>query len=210
MKRIRIIVRGQGAIMTNRMTLEALEGLRDKTKKKAKCATTPTAEEEAEQKVYYDAKKRPCIPRENLMACLIEAGKFIRLDGKRQLSTKDSTIIPGLLSIEEESFPILKPGKGDPEKWGLATWRYDMRQGRNPNGGEAVCIVRPMWENWAITFTADLETDDLPESTFRQLFDYGGRRVGLCDYRPACKGTFGQFVIDLWEDISPKDEKKAA
>jgi hypothetical protein len=211
MERFEITLQGNGTgMMTNRMTPEELELLRDKSKKKAKSASAPPAQKVAEQKVYYDAKKRACVPKENLMACLIEAGKFIRLDGKRQLSTKDTTIVPGLLSIDGVSFPLLKPGKGEADKWGLAEWRYDMRQGRNPNGGEAVCIVRPRWDEWAINFTSTMYTEELSESAFRQLFDYAGMRVGLGDFRPARKGFFGQFCVTQWKKLTADDERKAA
>lgn len=210
MDRFSITIRGISPIMTNRMTQEQLEGLRDKTKKKAKSAAALPAQTEAEQKIYYNADKEPVIPKENLMSCLIEAGKFIRLDGKRQLSTKDTTIVPGILWLEGLSFPILKPNGADPSHWGLAEWKYDMRQGRNPNGGEAVCIVRPRWDEWALRFDALMETEELSENAFRQLFDYAGRRIGLCDFRTERKGFFGQFVVDVWRNHSAEETNKAA
>jgi hypothetical protein len=211
MQRTRITLKGITAMFTNRMSKEALEGLRDKTRKKPKCAAAPPAQEEAAKKVYRDHKGHAVIPRENLMACLIAAGQFIRLDGKRQLSTKDTSIVPGLLMIDEDYFPILKPGTGDESEWGLAEWKYDMRQGRNPNGEEAVCIVRPRWDEWALTFHCTIDTDELSEDAFRKLFDYAGRRVGLCDYRVIRKGFFGQFVVTRWDRLSvdeTEDDKK--
>lgn len=200
MQRIEVLLRGTRPLLFNRMSMDALEGLRDKTKKKPKTAGAEPPEDEAARKLYTTSEGRPYLPVEMLMACLIEAGKFIRLDGKRQLSTSASTVLPGLLTIEDEIMPMLKPeDEKDSLEWGIAQWRYDMRQGRNPNGGEAVCIVRPMFSRWAARLTALIDTSTLPESTYRQLFDMAGLRVGLGDFRPARKGIFGQFRVDLWK-----------
>lgn len=203
MQRIDILIRGTKPIMFNRMSPDALEGLRDKTKKKPKTAGAEPPEEEAARKIYTTSEGRPCIPIEMLMSCLIAAGVFVRLDGKRQLSTSSSSMLPGLMSIEEEIVPLLNPADvGAPPEWAPAEWKYDMRQGRNPNGGEAVCIVRPRFNRWAAAFTIMADTDTLPESTFRQLFDFAGMRVGLGEFRPARKGIFGQFRVDRWEPVA--------
>jgi hypothetical protein len=197
MIRTSIVLRGTRPLLTNRMTPEELQRLHDKTKA-PKSAGRPSPEDVAASKVYT-ANGQPCLPVENLMSCLIEAGKFIRLDGKRQLSTSDSTILPGLLTIEDEILPLLKYDDAkDPTTWGIATWQYDMRQGRNPNGGEAVCIIRPRFDRWAVRMTVQMDTDSLAEDQFRQLFDHAGRRIGIGDFRPERKGIFGQFVVNLW------------
>ena len=117
---------------------------------------------------------------------------------------------PGLLTLEGESYPLLKPGAGEESVWGFAPWRYEVRQGRNPNGGEAVCLVRPLFEEWGIHFTAILDTDELAEDTFLRLFQLAGRRIGFCDYRPQRKGVFGMFAVTRWErraeeNMSPID-----
>lgn len=202
MKRVRITLRGAPpGMLQNQMTTEALLGLRDKTGKKSKTAPPMTLEEEAASKIHLDNEGRPCVTKEMLMACLMSAGVLIRLDQKRQLSTKESSLLPGLLFIDGETFPLLLPDSGDEAVWGLAPWRYDVRQGRNPNGGEAVCLVRPLFERWAITFTALLDTEELAEDTFIRLFRLAGTRMGLGDNRPNRKGTCGMFNTTRWEVI---------
>jgi len=212
MDRFQVTLKSMGSgILQNRMTDDALLDLRDKTRKKSKSAAKLSLEEEAELKIHFDQNDHPCIPREMLMACLINAGIFIRLDAKRQLSTAKSTILPGLLLLEGDYFPLLLPGTGDESTWGFAPWHYDIRKGKNPNGGEAVCIVRPLFELWAISFNVLLDTKELPEDTYLRLFDHAGKRIGLGDYRPQCKGTFGQFTVTRWQCLtSGKDEKLAA
>jgi len=205
MQRFHVTLKGNSPYMPNAMTIDDLMALRDKTKKKSKTATKLSLEDEARRHLHLNADGVPVLPRPNLLACLINAGVFIRLDQKRQLSTKNSSLLPGLLFLEGESFPLLMPGTGDESTWGFSPWRYDVRQGRNPNGGEAVCIVRPMFELWAITFTAVMDTDELPEDTFFRLFTLAGTRMGLGDNRPQRKGSFGMFSITRWESVEEFD-----
>src|SRR5215471_18629567 len=133
MNRFAITLKGVSPLMPNRMTPEAVLKLRDKTIKTSKSAPPLSLEEEASIKVHRNGDGMPCVPRYVLMAALINAGVLIRLDQKRQLSTKESSMLPGLLTLEGESFPLLKPGSGEESDWGYASWRYDVRQGRNPN-----------------------------------------------------------------------------
>lgn len=187
--------------MQNKMGMDQLLALRDKTGKKSKTQARPSLEEEARGHIHLNGDGKPCIPAYMLMSTLISAGVFIRLDQKRQLSTKDSSMLPGLLFLEGESFPLLMPDTGKESKWGFAPWRYEVRQGRNPNGGEAVCIVRPLFEKWAIHFTAVIDNDTLPEDTFLRLFTLAGTRIGIGDFRPSRKGTFGMFAVTRWEGL---------
>lgn len=212
MERFQIVLKGIGAgLLQNRMTESELLDLRDKTRKKSSSATKPSLFDEAKGKIHNDADGDPCIPAEMLMPTLINAGVFIRLDKKRQLSTAKSTLLPGLLVLEDHSYKLLEPSdEPDFTKWGLAPWHYETRKGVNPNGAEAVCIVRPLFEKWAIVVTCMLDTDELPEDTFRKLFDLAGSRVGIGDFRPARKGTFGMFIVQRWEKIPARTIKKAA
>jgi hypothetical protein len=45
----------------------------------------------------------------------------------------------------------------------------------------------------------------------REILDASGKRIGLGDFRPACKGPFGKFVVVKWEiEEQEKEGKKAA
>jgi hypothetical protein len=180
--------------MFNRMSEEVLEGVRDKTLKK-KFSTKPTPRDEAAGKIYNtNDKKQPYVPVEMLMSCLIGGGLYIKLDGKRQMSTSKSTLLPGFISIEEHHMPLLNPVNNK-----AAAWEVDMRQGRNPNGGEAVCIVRPRFDTWRVNFSLLIDTEQIEEKRIRELVDISGRRLGLGDFRPQRKGIYGQFKVSCWE-----------
>lgn len=58
-----------------------------------------------------------------------------------------------------------------------------------------------------MTFTATIDTDLISEGLFRELVDAAGKRIGLGDFRPDCKGPFGKFVVTQW---TRKDLAEAA
>ena len=38
----------------------------------------------------------------------------------------------------------------------------------------------------------------------REILDAAGKRIGLGDFRPSCKGPFGKFVITNWKEQRQK------
>jgi hypothetical protein len=187
--------RGLTPLLMNRMDESTLEGLRTKTKKPkaANIGTTRTPREDAEPKVHTHGGA-PIIPGQNLMACLIAAGVFVRLDAKRQVSTGKATLLPGLMSLLDFTLPLWAPDTKKPAKW-----EADVRQGRNPNGGEAVAICRPRFDEWSFQARIIVEENEIGENVIRDLWDKAGKRIGLGDFRPSRKGIFGQFVVERWE-----------
>lgn len=194
---VEVTCRGTSPLLMNKMDESTLEGLRTKRKpsKAASVGSTRTPREDAERKVYL-SEEGPVLPGINLMACFIEAGKFIRLDGKRQITNAKATVLPGLVSLLTPQALLKIP---DTEK--AATWEADVQQGRNPNGGEAVALCRPRFDEWEFTFSIDIDEAEIGENTIRDLVDKAGRRVGIGDFRPQRKGIFGQFRVECWEHV---------
>jgi len=184
---VRARLEGISPLLMNAMSQEQLLNIRDKVKS-ARNAAKPTPREEADSKVHRMPNGEPHIPTSMLMACLIGAGQFVRLDGKRQISTAKSTVLPGLVTIEDRWLPLTP-----------VTWEVDIAQGRNPNGGEAVCIIRPRFDEWGFDVTLSVDQSQIAIATIRELVDIAGKRVGLGDFRPKCKGTFGRFAVTRWE-----------
>jgi hypothetical protein len=58
-----------------------------------------------------------------------------------------------------------------------------------------------MFEHWALSFTLVIDQAVIAEKVARELLDIAGTRIGLGDFRPACKGPYGRFVVDHWEII---------
>ena len=201
---IEIKCRGITPLLTNRMSESVLEGLRTKIKKPkaAGIGHTRTPREEAAEKVYL-VQNKASLPGENLMACLIVAGAFIRLDGKRMVSTAKSTLLPGLMTLGTPTLFLVDPDNRKLE----AKWEPDVRKGTNPNGNEAVAICRPRWDRWAFECQIEINELEIGENAIRDLWDKAGKRVGLGDFRPQRKGIFGQFVVETWKRV---EEAKAA
>jgi hypothetical protein len=193
MERIKTLLRGVTPLLMNRMPDDQLLALHTREKRHFTAPKEPR--EAAGTKLYRSADGTPYLPTENLMACLIAAGMYIKLDGKRQMSTKQSTLLPGFLTIEDPYLP-LRRDNSEP-----AVWEVDMRQGRNPNGGEAVCVVRPRFDVWSVDVSLLVDTESVAETTIRSLVDIAGARIGLCDFRPQRRGVFGKFRVDVWETV---------
>lgn len=194
MQRFNIRLEGSTPLLFNRMTEEELEKLRTKDKKKF--VAVPEPREVAQKKLYLtNDTQLPYLPADMLMACLINAGMFVKLDGKRQMSTSKSTLLPGFVTLEDHYMLIQT-------RDGQARWEVDMRQGRNPNTGDAICIIRPRFDNWAINFSMLIDTEQMEDSKIRDLVDIAGRRIGVGDFRPQRKGIYGQFRVGCWEAAS--------
>ena len=116
------------------------------------------------------------------------------------ISTAKETRLPGYLQIMDDYLPIIRIDGKTP------VWETDLQQGRNPNGGEAICIIRPRFDVWGLKVTISVNT--LSEDLFRECFDYAGIRQGLGDFRPERKGTFGLFHVVQW--TKRKVDAKAA
>lgn len=144
--------------------------------------------EQAERKLYVDDRNIPVFPADNLLSCIIDAGKFIKV-GKRQLSTRDTTIVTSFLSIPE-TFLAIDSTEG---------WRVDSRGIVNQaTKGRHVCH-RPMFDDWALNFTLDIDLTEVSENTVRELIDRAGKQIGIGVMRPSRKGRYGMFKVRCWD-----------
>ena len=186
---------GMSPMLQNAMSQETLLSLWEgPTGKGSRNRERPSPRDHANDRVHKLADGRPCCPCPALYAALVNAGQYVRLDGKRQVSTLQKTILPGMLLIQDVELPLYVPGKDTP-----ATWEVDVQQGRNPNGGEAVCIVRPRFDAWELRCTLEIDTQEMPLKLAYSLVQIAGKRIGLFDFRPQRKGTFGRFHITQWQ-----------
>ena len=203
MKSFEVVLRGVTPLMQSKWNQEELLAMHRKDKKKF--VAPLELRDAAAAKVYVTAdKKKPMVPAEVLMACLIGAGKYIKLDGKRQMSTAKSTMLPGFLRLEASHF-LLETHDGKE-----APWEVDIRPGRNPNGDQGVAIVRPRFDEWQLRVPVSIDVEQIPEKTIRELFDYAGSRCGLQEFRPERKGIYGQFVVVQWGETKKKRSRSAA
>jgi hypothetical protein len=188
--RIRVVLtsRSPGLLM-NSMTEETLESLRTGVRK-SKPKDVPILKQA--ESVLYRVDGRLGIPVENLYACLVEAGRAVKLgqagSSKKMVSNADATELFSFFDIEEEF--LFFDGERDPE------WRPFPHRGRlKDKARTAVCIVRPRIPHWNLTFHCTVDTTLFDPKRLPELLIRAGRSIGLCDWRPGCKGRFGRFVI---------------
>ena len=77
-------------------------------------------------------------------------------------------------------------------------WSVDTRAVRIPSTGGRILCHRPCFYDWRLSFGLAVDTDMLSLVLMREIVDAAGKRIGLGDFRPACKGPFGKFVVVKW------------
>jgi hypothetical protein len=151
-----------------------------------------TPREQAEHKLYVGIRGDLMIPQPNVLRCIIDAGIYFKI-GKRQVTTQKSSIIPACVDVEGVEIAI---AHAEP-------WQVDTRAVRIPSTGGRVLCHRPRFDDWQLSFAVTLDTAIMAPKLFREVMDAAGRRIGLGDFRPACKGPFGKFVISAWQATDP-------
>ena len=188
MKSIKVQIQGTTPLICNRFTDAAMMAATSGTRMSSN-GDKGSPKEQAESKLYIGHNKKPMIPQPNLFRCLIDGGKFFKV-GKSKVTTQKSSLIPACVEIEEIEIPIqTKEG-----------WQVDTRAVRIPSTGGRILCHRPIFNDWALEFSATIDTDMMTPKLFREILDAAGKRVGLGDFRPDCKGPFGKFVVTNWKE----------
>ena len=158
-----------------------------------------TPKEQAEKKLYLDEDGTHVIPQPNVMRCIIDGGKYFKA-GKSKVTTLKSSIIPACVDVHGVTIPIeSKEG-----------WAVDTRPVRIPSTGGRILAHRPCFNDWALAFTLTLDAELMDAKLLRQIIDASGKRVGLGDFRPDCKGPFGKFVVTRWTEEESQRYQAAA
>ena len=186
-------------MLQNPATPELLEALRTKTPIQKK--TDWTVGEEAGTKLYRSENGRMGVPMQNIMSAIVLAGQHVK-SGKKAISTAKSTTVFDFLEFVEDFCVFdgcVDPSGGafpDPKfniPWTPFPVKGTMHQGASET---AVCIVRPRIPHWKLAFTVKFDDKrGVSQDSVEKLVEIAGRKIGLCDWRPAKKGRFGRFVI---------------
>lgn len=151
-----------------------------------------TPEDQAREHLYFSADGETIIlPQPNVFSCIVSAGKFFKA-GKSKITTQKTSLLPACLFFRDTEFPLEHGG-----------WSVDTRAVRIPSTGGRIQRHRPIFHEWALTFTADLDTDEMSERLLREIVDAAGNKIGLGDFRPECKGPYGRFRVDAWQAGAP-------
>lgn len=198
--RVQITCEGIRPLIMDRMPQEVLieqllHGKRPPANKDRK------PEDIALEKVYRANGKGSAIgiPGVNLYAALKNAGRFVKYDARRSITSGSGSMLPSVLQLLDDFIPLIDLAKIGPFKEG---WEVDVRQGRQGAQKIAVCVVRPIFRAWKFAFTTTMDLDKLSEETYKSLVREAGVRSGLGSMRPERGGNFGMFNVTSWQEVS--------
>lgn len=196
MRTFNINVEGTTPLLLNRFTDAAMEAATSGNRL-GSIGDKGSPREQAEQKLYRGQDGETLIvPMPNLFRCLIDAGKFFKA-GKSKVTTQKSSLLPACIEIDELEIPIIH----------REPWQVDSRPVRIPSTGGRILAHRPIFHDWRLNFTLSVDPDFIAPKLVREIIDAAGKRIGLGDFRPDCKGMFGKFVVTHWQE---QEIKKAA
>ena len=138
------------------------------------------------------------MPTENIVACLINAGKKIK-HGRGSMKAA----VTGILFDDPYGYHVETPWKSyDEMKEDRSSW---FKKIVNVQGSKIV-RTRVLLPNWKFVATCELEEEICDKVMLEDLLRIAGRLIGLGDWRPSSgtPGPYGKFVADL-EEINECD-----
>jgi hypothetical protein len=179
-------------MLVNRFTDEA-QAAATRGTRNASVGEPRTPRNDAESRLYLNAEGEPdaVIPAANILACLTAGGKFFKA-GKNKVTTLKSSLVPAAVTILGGAFLKLKHKQ---------PWSVDARPVRIPATGGRITRFRPRFDDWSLEWEMLVDDDIFNESLTRQIVDAAGKRCGLGDFRPNCRGPFGKFRVDKWKRV---------
>jgi hypothetical protein len=197
--RISITIQGTTPLLLNRFTDAAAQAATSGMRGSSAGADRGTPREIADSKLYLDSNGKCVIPQPNLLRCLVDGGAFHKL-GKKQITTKESSLVYACADITGLSIPIKHK----------QPWSVDIRPVVIPATKGRILCPRPRFDDWSLTFELVLETDIIGANLIRRIVDDAGKKIGLGDFRPARKGPFGKFVVVAWKEVPEEALREAA
>jgi len=176
-RKVEVVSEGLSPLLMHRFPMEPIEALEKKT-----------PQEQAEYAAYrIPDTKELYVPGTAIQRALVAAATYSKGKGRSTLQKVAAACV------------IV-----DPEYVSLGTSDYiiDTRPIVVPATKGRVLRHRPRLNKWSITYTIEYDDTLLNERQLRQIVDDMGRRVGLLDFRPACKGPFGRSVVISWKPES--------
>jgi len=187
MKHVTVRIQGTTPLLCNRFTEEAQMKASEQTGASI-VGDKGSPHEQAEKKLYRD-NGHLVIPSPNILKSITEGGTFFKA-GRSKVTTQKKSLIPAAVMIVAAAIPIeSKEG-----------WEVDTRPVRIPATGGRILAHRPMFNDWVLEFEMEVDTDIMSTKLMREIVDAAGKRIGLGDFRPECKGPFGRYIVTKWEE----------
>jgi hypothetical protein len=137
------------------------------------------AEAEWRASMYVDDRGEPCMPSDNILACLKEGGR----------KTKQGKQILAAVFCEVPSFSLIYDGPRDLDSLWADGRFFDYRAVGVQ--GKRVMRARPCWKDWALEITLKFDDELVSPDDMIAILATAGSQVGLCEKRP----QLGRFAV---------------
>jgi hypothetical protein len=160
--------------------------------------------------LYHDGEHL-AIPQENIMACLCKAGAMIPMPKGK--STFKSASQSGLVILSE--FCEFRSGGKQVAMTSIAAMGglafaeqaagakklgFELKVKRATIGKSKHVRVRAMFRSWAVSGVIEVLDPLITAGVLAEMFDIGGRKVGILDWRPSSPkkpGPYGTFKSEV-------------
>ena len=174
MPKARVKIEGLSPLMMHRYPMEEIKALDKKS-----------PEEQAEIAAHRNPQTEELfIPGVAIQRALVNAAVFSKGKGRASLQKVAAACLLVL-----------------PEEVGLGTKNYviDSRAVVMPTTKGRVVRHRPKLESWKCSFDVEWDEELLNEPQVKKIVEDMGKRVGLLEFSPRCKGPYGRCKIVDWE-----------
>jgi hypothetical protein len=147
-------------------------------------------EEEAKKRLYINDDGTLYLPAIAFRNSLWQGGAYMKL-GKQTARN----VIASSVFVIEEKVPLLDK---DTEKF-ITEYAIDSRYVVVTSGTKKNRIMRhrPCVTNWMVKLPLQFDVDFVDPEQILPVFERAGKVIGVMDYRPACKGMFGRYAVEL-------------
>lgn len=140
---------------------------------------------ECQVALYLDDGGRPTVPAAAIRACVETAARKTK---------QGPNVREGLVVEEVEAFQYDEGRYGTTvEALGKAaafTTPVVVQRAR-------VLRTRAKFDSWSVVATVDVDDELVDRTMLETWLDVGGRRIGLCDWRPERSGQYGRFTATV-------------
>lgn len=148
-----------------------------------------TPEQLAEQGAYKNRAGEYFIPALHIEGSLTGAGALVKSKvGNTRKSMKN--IVAAMFSVSPDELIIPKYDE------------IDVRTAVNHFTHARIVKYRPLWTEWEVKFTLNVDNDTITDDTVHGIIEDAGRYIGIGSYRPTANGKFGRFELVSFEPIA--------
>lgn len=175
MKNVSVKVKGLSSLLMHSYPMVPIDGLEKK----------PPEEQAALCLYRLNGNDGPIyFPGSSLQRALVAAGAFSKGKGRASLAKT----VAASVFVTPEAITM------EPQKYAV-----DSRPVVVPATRGRVVRHRPRFDAWTLKFEIQYDDMMLKESELRRIVDDAGQKCGIGDFRPACKGPFGRFMVTEWK-----------